>query len=122
MRLTELLTRFPSVAPAWNLLGLLQLGSGDPERAQASFSVLADLAGRDIRPHNNLAVCHDAMLRKDWAEVALRRALLLAPGHPVLLRNLMAVLGAGEGATDRADEYRVWQVARDHLRYPSGPP
>lgn len=115
----DLLQAAPDLAPAWNLLGVLHLDLGDPDQAVGAFSVLFDLAGRDIRPHNNIAVSHHRGGRRDWAEAALRRALLLQPGHPVLVANLMALLGE-EGMGAQAPDRRHRQdLARRYLIRPN---
>lgn len=111
----ELLQGCRDLPAAWNLLGIAELHLQDVEQALASFSVLSGLAGRDVRPHNNLAVCHHRLGRGDWAEAALRRALQIAPSHPVVLGNLMSLLGQGEVGPDRREGHRLLEVVRRHI-------
>lgn len=111
----DLLQEARELPPAWNLLGCLNLELGDVAQAVAAFSVLVDLAGRDIRPHNNLAVSHHRGGRPDWAEAALRRALLLSPDHPVLMANLMMLLGDERRGELPQDRQHRQQMARRYL-------
>ena len=84
--------RNPQNVPALSMLGLLYLGSGDLEKAQACFTEEVRLKPQMETGHLNLGTVYKRTGKADLAEKEYRAALALSPRMPEAASNLGQLL------------------------------
>lgn len=90
--LKDLVDRVPSLARAWNALGVVQMQMGRIEDAESSLLRAEQEAPDDFRSQLNLGKLYNALNRAAEAEARLRKAVLLAPDSADAHFGLAALL------------------------------
>jgi len=100
--LLALLAQDPTVARAYNVLGVVQLQQGKLENAEAALLQAVQAAPGDARVHINLGKLYHAQRRLVEAERHLREAIRLAPAGADAHFNLATIL-RGMGRLSEAE-------------------
>lgn len=111
----------PSLARAWNNLGIAYARLGRTEEAEIRYRVAVDVDPDFAEPHNNLGLLYLATDRPREALAELRRAVELAPRNPHHHYHLALALQRVEGpAASRQALLETLELQPDHAAARAG--